>query len=96
MEEDSPPTERMRQAVALRYRQGKDSSPRVVATGRGRIADAILQKARDAGVPLVEDPDLVSLLGKIPLGESIPPDLYRAVAEILAYVYRINKTVPKE
>lgn len=91
---DDPP-ERRRQAVALRYRQGKDTSPRVVATGKGRMAETILQKAREAGVALVEDPDLVGLLGKIPLGETIPPDLYRAVAEILSYVYRINKRFPK-
>ncbi|MBF0108496.1 MAG: EscU/YscU/HrcU family type III secretion system export apparatus switch protein [Magnetococcales bacterium] len=80
-----------RQAVALRYQRGKDSSPRVTASGRGRIAEIIMKKAEDAGVTLMEDPDLVAVLGKIPVGQTIPPQLYRAVAEVLAYVYRINK-----
>lgn len=82
---------RERRAVALRYRKGEDSAPRVMASGRGRIAEAILQKAREAEVPLVEDPDLVQLLGKVPLGESVPAELYKAVAEVLAYVYRVNQ-----
>lgn len=80
-----------RRAVALRYRKGEDSAPRVVASGRGRIAEAILSKAREAEVPLVEDPDLVQLLGKVPLGDAVPQELYKAVAEVLAYVYRVNR-----
>ncbi|MBF0610432.1 MAG: hypothetical protein G8345_01310 [Magnetococcales bacterium] len=93
---DDPSDQRRRQAVALRYQAGKDSAPKVVAKGQGRLAETILQKAKEAGVALVEDPDLVSLLGKIPVGENVPPDLYKAVAEILAYVYRINKKAMPE
>ena len=78
--------------MALRYQRGKDASPRVTATGQGRIAEAIMKKAEESGVTLMEDPDLVDLLGKVPLGETVPPGLYKAVAEVLAYVYRINKT----
>ncbi|MBF0309693.1 MAG: EscU/YscU/HrcU family type III secretion system export apparatus switch protein [Magnetococcales bacterium] len=81
----------MRKAVALRYDRFRDQAPRVTATGRGRIAETILNRAREAGVPLMEDPDLVSLLGKVALGETIPTELYKAVAEVLAYVYRVNK-----
>ncbi|MBF0133003.1 MAG: EscU/YscU/HrcU family type III secretion system export apparatus switch protein [Magnetococcales bacterium] len=93
MPEDDPsnPPKR-RQAVALRYQRGKDTSPRVTASGKGRIAEVIMKKAEEAGVTLMEDPDLVAVLGKIPVGQAIPPQLYRAVAEVLAYVYRINKT----
>ena len=83
----------LRQAVALRYRKSKDVAPRVTASGQGRIADAIIKKAREAGVTLMEDPDLVNLLDKVPIGETIPLPLYKAVAEVLAYVYRINKTL---
>ncbi|MBF0147782.1 MAG: EscU/YscU/HrcU family type III secretion system export apparatus switch protein [Magnetococcales bacterium] len=90
-EEDSTHPLKRRQAVALRYQRGKDASPRVTASGRGRIAEIIMKKAEDAGVTLMEDPDLVTVLGKIPVGQAIPPQLYRAVAEVLAYVYRINK-----
>ncbi|NGZ06145.1 MAG: EscU/YscU/HrcU family type III secretion system export apparatus switch protein [Magnetococcales bacterium] len=83
-----------RKAVALRYQRQQDTAPRVTASGRGLIAETIMKKARDAGVTMMEDPDLVDLLGKIPVGETIPPTLYKAVAEVLAYVYRMNKSFP--
>jgi flagellar biosynthesis protein len=76
-------------AVALTYEKGADA-PTVVASGKGRLAEKILAAAREAGVEIVEDPDLVELLANIPLGAEIPPELYQAVAEILAFVYRIN------
>lgn len=85
---------RQRKAVALRYQKGRDSAPRITASGQGRIAEAILKKAEESGVTLMEDPDLVSLLSKIPVGDTIPANLYKAVAEVLAYVYRINKNFP--
>ncbi len=84
-------SEALRRAVALRYERGRDRAPQVVASGRGRIAEAIIQRAREAGVPLMEDPDLVALLDKIPVGGAIPPALYQAVAEVLVYVYLINR-----
>ncbi|MBF0341294.1 MAG: EscU/YscU/HrcU family type III secretion system export apparatus switch protein [Magnetococcales bacterium] len=83
-----------RQAVALRYQRNQDAAPRVTASGRGLIAETIMKKAREAGITLMEDPDLVDLLGKVPVGDSIPPALYKAVAEVLAYVYRMNKSFP--
>ncbi|MBF0368376.1 MAG: EscU/YscU/HrcU family type III secretion system export apparatus switch protein [Magnetococcales bacterium] len=86
----------IKQAVALRYRKSRDKAPQITASGKGRIADAILKRAEAAGVTLMEDPDLVAVLGKIPVGESVPPDLYKAVAEVLAYVYRINKSFDGE
>lgn len=92
-QDDKPPSLRMKQAVALRYRRGKDVSPRVTASGQGRIAEAIMKKAAEAGVTLMEDPDLVGVLSKVPVGDTVPPQLYKAVAEVLAYVYRINKTI---
>ena len=79
--------------MALRYRKSSDVAPRVTASGQGRIADAIIQKAQEAGITLMEDPDLVNLLNKIPVGDTIPVPLYKAVAEVLAYVYRINKSL---
>ncbi|MEO5363777.1 MAG: EscU/YscU/HrcU family type III secretion system export apparatus switch protein [Magnetococcus sp. DMHC-8] len=82
----------LRQAVALRYRKSKDVAPRVTAAGQGLIAEAIIRRARETGTTLLEDPDLVNLLGKVPVGDAIPLELYKAVAEVLAYVYRINKT----
>jgi len=79
-------------AVALRYDPAKMPAPRVVAKGRGHIAERIREIARKHGVPMVEDAPLArSLLRMVPLGALIPPQLYRAVAELLAYVYRLKK-----
>jgi flagellar biosynthesis protein len=82
-----------KQAAALRYRQDKDNAPRVVASGKGELARRIIQEAEQHQVPVYEDPDLVKLLTMLPLGSEIPPDLYAAVAEVLAFIY--NLTIQK-
>lgn len=81
---------RIEQAVALLYDSAKSTAPKVVASGRGALAAKIIEKARESGVQIVEDPDLLEVLGRIPVGEEIPMELYQAVAEILAFVYRVN------
>ncbi len=78
------------QAVALHYDRQPQSSPKVVASGRGSLAEQIIAAARQAGVDIVEDPDLLEVLGRVPAGEEIPAELYQAVAEILAFIYRMN------
>jgi flagellar biosynthesis protein len=80
-----------KKAVALRYDPGRDDSPRVTAKGSGKIAERIIQLAREAGVPVREEADLVEVLSRLELNEEIPPDTYIIVAEILAWVYRINR-----
>lgn len=82
---------RMEKAVAIVYDADKGSAPRVVASGQGEIARKIIETAREAGVYIQEDPDLVELLAKIPLGHEIPAELYRTVAEVLAFVYKVNE-----
>jgi flagellar biosynthesis protein len=77
-------------AVALSYQQG-DAAPRVVAKGRGFIADEIVARAREAGVFVHESPELVGLLMQVDLDARIPPQLYVAVAELLAWVYRLEQ-----
>jgi flagellar biosynthesis protein len=77
-------------AVALRYERSKDVAPRVVAKGRGHVAESIMTIAREHHVPLVEDRNLVEVLEALDINLEIPPELYRAVAEVLAFVYRIN------
>jgi flagellar biosynthesis protein len=72
-------------AVALAYAAG-DSAPRVVAKGRGALAEQILQRARAAGIPVHASRELVSLLMQVDLDRHIPPALYRAVAELLAWL----------
>jgi len=78
-------------AVALRYDRGKESAPRVVASGQGLIAARILETAREAGVPVTQDARLLALLAQVPLDTEIPAELYQAVAEVLAFVYKLNK-----
>ena len=76
-------------AVALAYQTGQ-AAPRVVAKGRGLLAEAIIERARDAGVYVHESPELVSLLMQVDLDQHIPPQLYLAVAELLAWIYRLE------
>lgn len=76
-------------AVALAYRKGQ-SAPQVVAKGNGLIAEAIIARAREAGIYVHESPELVNLLMRVDLDEHIPPQLYVAVAELLAWLYRIE------
>jgi flagellar biosynthesis protein len=79
---EPPPGHR---ATALRYAAGQDAAPRVVATGRGHVAAAILERAREAGVPVREDPALVEALARLELAKEIPEELYAAVAEALVW-----------
>lgn len=76
-------------AVALAYQTGQ-AAPKVVAKGRGLIAQAIIERARDAGVYVHESPEMVSLLMQVDLDQHIPPQLYLAVAELLAWIYRLE------
>lgn len=76
-------------AVALAYQTG-DTAPRVVAKGRGLIAEQIIERAREHGVFVHESKELVALLMQVELDDRIPPALYRAVAELLAWLYRIE------
>lgn len=80
-----------KKAVALKYEKGKDRAPRVTAKGEGRIAEKILEIAKEAGLPIKEDADLVEILSRLKLNEEIPPETYVIVAEILAWVYGLNE-----
>lgn len=80
-------------AVALRYDERETPAPAVVASGVGEVAKHILEVAREHGVPVREDPDLVSLLAGCDLGEEIPVELYEAVAELLTFLYRVNESL---
>ncbi|MFC4103632.1 EscU/YscU/HrcU family type III secretion system export apparatus switch protein [Paenibacillus xanthanilyticus] len=80
-----------KKAVALKYEPGTGSAPVVVAKGSGRIADVIVEKAAENGVPVQEDKSLVEVLAKLDIAQEIPPELYLLVAEILSFVYRSDK-----
>jgi len=81
-------------AAALKYRAGEDPAPRLVAKGLGIIAEKIIEAAKEAGVPIQEDPDLAAILMTLNIDEVIPPEMYIAVAEVLAFIYRMNKKMP--
>ena len=77
-------------AIALKYDLHPDHVPRVVATGRGELADSILAVAFAAGVKVRADADLAELLGVVDVGDDIPGEAFVAIAEVLSYVYRAN------
>lgn len=85
MEKPAPPPN----AVAIAYNSG-DAAPRVVAKGRGMVAEQIIERAKEHGVAIHESKELVSLLMQVELDDHIPPALYRAVAELLAWLYRVE------
>jgi len=84
------PNDSAREAIALAYRQ-TDAAPRVVAKGKGLVAEEIIAKAKEHGVFVHESPELVALLTQVDIDEHIPPQLYMAVAELLAWLYRIEQ-----
>jgi flagellar biosynthesis protein len=77
-------------AAALAYDPARDGAPKLVAAGKGEIAEKILKLAELNGVPVRTDPDLMALLNAIDVGDEIPVEAFAAVAEILAYLYRAN------
>lgn len=82
-------------AVALGYDQQQDAAPRVLAAGQGEIARLIEEAARAHGVPVHQDHPLAQALVRLEVGAQIPPELYRAVAELLAFLYKLESEVSK-
>ncbi|HWE09063.1 MAG TPA: EscU/YscU/HrcU family type III secretion system export apparatus switch protein [Solirubrobacteraceae bacterium] len=89
MPDPGPPPPPRRRASALHYQPG-DPAPRVIAGGSGLVAERIIAAAREAGVPVREDPALAQALAALDLGESIPEAMWKAVAETLAWAYRLD------
>jgi len=87
-EEDRP--ERIT-ATAIGYQPDEDSAPVVLASGRGKIAEQILEIARSNQIPIHEDESLAVTLSQISINDVIPPELYQVVAQIFAYIYRVQK-----
>lgn len=81
---------KMKKAVALKYDREKDSAPKVVASGKGDIANNIIKLAREHDIFIKKDADLVELLSKIELNKEVPPMLYKAVAEVFSFIYKIT------
>jgi flagellar biosynthesis protein len=84
----------LKKAVALSY-DGNDQAPVVVAKGKGYIAKKLIEKAMDAGIPLIKSPEQAEALSQVDIGEFIPPELYQAVAEIYAFLVGIDGDLDK-
>ncbi len=81
-------------AVALEY-DPNDEAPRIIATGKGALAERIIEKAKEADVPVHRDDKLADTLSRLDIGEMIPPELYEVVAEILVFVDSMDKIKAK-
>ncbi len=78
-------------AIAIKYEKGIDCAPRLLAKGRADVAEKIIAIAEENNIPVYEDRDLALLLEALELDMEIPPELYHAVAEVLAFIYSLNK-----
>ncbi|MDI6871398.1 MAG: EscU/YscU/HrcU family type III secretion system export apparatus switch protein [Bacillota bacterium] len=94
MEKRPPTREERKKAAALRYDPRREQAPRLLAKGEGYMAERLLARARELGIPIYEDPPLVAALLGLDLESEIPPELYQVVAAVLAFVYRLDKTRP--
>jgi flagellar biosynthesis protein len=91
MKEGKEKNRTTRMAAAIKYDAAKSNAPAVTASGCGTIAEKIIDLARGKGIPIKNDPDLVQVLSKLKVGSEIPVELYRAIAEILAFIYSLNE-----
>ena len=85
-----------REAVALIYNNQKMAAPVVVAKGKGDIAQRIVEQAQKYDIPIQEDPSLVELLSQINLNQQIPEELFKVVAEVFAFIYRLDRQTTKK
>jgi flagellar biosynthesis protein len=83
-------------AVSLKYQPELDSAPRVTAKGKGKIAEKIIKISKEHDIYIHEDPDLIEVLSQLDINDEIPPDLYLVVAELLAFVYSLNKDMSQK
>lgn len=81
---------KVKQAIAIEY-DPTDIAPKIIATGKGAVAERIIEKAKETDVPVHEDAKLAGTLSKLDIGEYIPPELYEVVAEILVFVDKMEK-----
>lgn len=83
--------DKQKRAVALRYEPTRDKAPKLVAKGKGMLAEQILALARKNYVPIRQDPNLVQVLSRLNVDQEIPPQLYKAIATLLTFLYKANR-----
>lgn len=86
---------RKNSAVGLKYRPESDVAPRITAKGKGKVAEKIIEIAKEHNIYIHEDPDLIEVLSQLDINEEIPPNLYVVVAELLAFVYALNNSMSR-
>ena len=87
---------KIKTAVALGYDPNEDGAPRVIASGKGALAEKIIEQAQENKIPVHEDDKLADTLSRLEIGEMIPPELYEVVAEILVFVDAMDKIKAKD
>ncbi len=93
---DNKTKEKIKTAVALGYDPNEDGAPKVIASGRGALAEKIIEQAKENKVPVHQDDKLADTLSRLEIGEMIPPELYEVVAEILVFVDAMDKIKAKD
>ena len=88
--------DKVKTAVALAYDPNEDGAPKVIASGKGALAEKIIEQAKENKIPVHEDSKLADTLSKLEIGEMIPPELYEVVAEILVFVDAMDKIKAKD
>ena len=83
-------------AAAIRYDAARDDAPKLTAKGKGHVAERIIELARQHDIPIRSDKALIQILSQLDIDQHIPPELYKAVAEILAFVYSANEKYREE
>lgn len=83
---------KIKEVAALQYSPDESKAPKIVALGRGEVAERILEKAKESNVPVYEDSKLAHTLAEMSLGDEIPPELYEIVAEILVFVNSLDRS----
>ena len=87
--------QKLKLAVALKYKLKEDVTPLVVASGKGALAQALVRKALELDIPIQSDGELAELLSEVDVGQSIPEELYEVVAQIMAMVYKMDAGLSK-
>lgn len=87
--------EKRKEAIALKYDAKSSQAPVVLAKGKGKTAENILAKAEELNIPVQKDETLTELLGQLDINQTIPEELYGAVAEVFAFVYKVDRDVKK-
>ena len=82
---------KVKSAISLQYQKEINSAPKITAKGEGWVAEKIIEIAQERNIPIRKDKDLLNLLSEIDLGREVPESLYKVVAELLAWVYQLNK-----